>query len=168
MLCRECGTDFVSCCKNRSICSDACRKARAAKSVEKVRTDNLKAYARKSAKYRAKNLEQVRVYQKMLRYQSWDRYLQSLASRGKERKRLSKKLLLSILKKQKHKCAISGIEMTHCHGSPFNASIDRINAGGEYIEDNIQLVCKCINVWRKDLDVSFFIEVCKQVAEHNS
>lgn len=71
---------------------------------------------------------------------------------------LTKKRLLELWKRQNGKCAISKIDMTHAVGDKavgdFNVSIDRINAGGPYTIDNIQLVCNRVNWIRGDLDMA--------------
>lgn len=75
--------------------------------------------------------------------------------------------LLELLEEQSGKCALTGIELT-CklekgHISKTNASIDRLQAGGPYIKENVQLVCRAVNSWRGDTDLNEFIWWCKQV-----
>jgi hypothetical protein len=48
---------------------------------------------------------------------------------------------------------------------PYNASIDRIEAGGPYSFGNIQLVCRCLNSWRSDTPLDVFVTICKAIAE---
>mgnify|MGYP001588247783 CR=1 FL=1 len=79
--------------------------------------------------------------------------------------------LIKLLEKQDGKCALSGVTLT-CQLEKgniaiTNASIDRIEAGGPYIIENIQLVCKSINAFRLDKSTDEFIWWCKQVAEWN-
>jgi hypothetical protein len=73
--------------------------------------------------------------------------------------------------KQGGKCALSGRDLTCTlekgKKCKTNASIDRIEAGGEYAPDNIQLVCTALNSWRADTDLAEFIELCKQVARYH-
>lgn len=108
---------------------------------------------------------------------NWDRYFSRLVNtrRGdqnrKIRKLLSRQRLLDIYNKQCGLCALSGIEMT-CklkRGTKFwtNASIDRIEPGGPYTVDNVQLVCSGLNSWRSSMPQSEFIEICRKVSEHN-
>jgi len=103
---------------------------------------------------------------------NWERYLSRLLySSGRKRDNLTKEDLLFILHKQDKKCAISGNFLT-CNlekGIKFwtNASVDRIDAGGSYTLDNIQLVCRAVNSWRSDMPLETFIEVCRAVAQHN-
>ena len=101
---------------------------------------------------------------------NWDRYLSRLTYvGGRKREKLSKEILFSILERQDYKCALSGIPLT-CYlevGKKFNtnASIDRIEAGGPYTEDNVQLVCHALNNWRSDTPIDEFVMFCKAVAE---
>ena len=72
---------------------------------------------------------------------------------------------------QNNRCALSGIELT-CKlekGVVYktNASIDRIDAGGPYIKENIQLVCRALNGFRVDTDLKEFIWWCGKVTEWN-
>ena len=100
---------------------------------------------------------------------NWLRYFCRL--RGKTyRSQLSTEVLIQILNEQKGLCALSGIPLT-CQlekGKRFktNASIDRINAGKEYNEGNIQLVCSALNSWRGNTNLEEFIWFCKQVSLH--
>lgn len=103
---------------------------------------------------------------------NWKRYLSRLQyAAGRKRDNLTRDQLLDLLSKQNYKCAISGLDLT-CQlekGKRFwqNASVDRIDAGGPYTIDNVQLVCKAVNSWRSDLPLSTFIEVCRAVANNN-
>lgn len=103
---------------------------------------------------------------------NWDRYLSRLLySDGRKRYGLTREILLEVLIRQNYKCALSGLELT-CQlekGKKFwtNASVDRIEAGGSYKKDNIQLVCRGLNSWRSDMPLDEFIKVCRLVAENN-
>lgn len=103
---------------------------------------------------------------------NWDRYLSRLLYfSGRKRDLLTREILLKKLESQNYRCALSGLELT-CNLKkgvkfPFNASIDRIEAGGSYSEDNIQIVCQALNHWRADTTVEDFIKVCAAVAEFN-
>lgn len=103
---------------------------------------------------------------------NWRRYFARLCCRSHNRTELTIDDLLDILDRQEGRCAISGVELT-CKlekGRKFktNASIDRIEAGGPYIKDNIQLVCSAVNSWRSDTDLNEFIWWCKKVTEYNA
>lgn len=100
---------------------------------------------------------------------NWDRYFARLCCRSRKRSELTIKELKEILISQDYKCALSGVELT-CKlekGIKFktNASIDRIDAGGPYIKQNIQLVCSALNSWRSDTELNEFIWWCKKVTE---
>ena len=103
---------------------------------------------------------------------NWIRYLSRLQySSGRKRDGLKRDDLLLLLEKQDYKCAISGLPLT-CQlerGTKLwsNASIDRIDAGGPYSPENVQLVCRAVNSWRSDMPLEHFINVCRAVANHN-
>lgn len=102
----------------------------------------------------------------------WKRYFSRLQySAGRKRDKLTRDDLLDILEKQNYKCALSGVELT-CQlevGKRFwtNASVDRIEAGGSYTKDNVQLVCRGLNSWRSSIPVDEFIWWCEQVVNHS-
>lgn len=103
---------------------------------------------------------------------NWFRYLSRLLyAAGRKRDGLTREDLLSLLEKQDYKCAISGLELTCLldKGTRFwsNASVDRINPGGPYTPDNIQLVCRAVNSWRSDMPLQDFINVCRAVVNNN-
>ena len=99
---------------------------------------------------------------------NFDKYFKRLLT-AKRRGTLTVENVLDILKRQNYKCALSGVELT-CQlkqGTKFmrNASFDRIEAGGEYTPENVQLVCASLNSWRSNVTLEEFIWFCKQVAE---
>lgn len=102
---------------------------------------------------------------------SWLRYLSRLLYfDGRKRDQLTREDLLEVIANQDYKCAISGLPLT-CQlekGKRFwsNASVDRIEAGGPYSKDNIQLVCRAVNSWRSNMPLKDFIDVCKAVASY--
>ena len=102
---------------------------------------------------------------------NWTKYVSRLMYHGgRKRDQLNRDILLRKLEEQDYKCALSGIQLT-CQlekGTkfPYNASIDRIQAGGSYTEDNIQIVCRSLNSWRADTSVEDFVAICRKVAEH--
>ena len=99
---------------------------------------------------------------------NWTKYFNRLKRVGK-RPNLATQDLLNILERQNYQCALSGIELTCLlkQGTKYktNASIDRIQASGEYVKDNVQLVCVALNSWRGDTDLKEFIWFCKQVTQ---
>lgn len=104
---------------------------------------------------------------------NWKRYLRRLLySSGRKRNGLTIDILLTILKKQNYRCALSGTELT-CKLEKgtrclTNASVDRIIPGGAYSIDNIQLVCRALNSWRADLPINEFVNWCGRVVEYQT
>jgi len=102
---------------------------------------------------------------------NWLRYFSRLASQ-KHRQDLTASILLEVYDEQNGLCALSGEPLTCVleKGTicKTNASIDRIVAGGPYTKDNVQLVCRALNLWRGDTDLMEFIEWCNKVSKfHN-
>lgn len=86
------------------------------------------------------------------------------------RQGLTVEAILNALARQNYRCALSGRELT-CQlekGTVFhtNASIDRIEAGGPYTEDNIQMVCRAVNCFRTNKSIADFVGWCRDVANH--
>ncbi len=102
---------------------------------------------------------------------NWKRYCARLMYYGgRKRDKLTVDIILKKLADQNYKCALSGLPL-QCSlekGSknPYNVSIDRIEAGGPYTKENIQLVCSALNHWRADTSVDDFVKICKAVAEN--
>ena len=102
---------------------------------------------------------------------NWSRYFDRLLGKGR-RGALSRQDLLNKLESQKGLCALSGLPLT-CQleqGKRFksNASIDRLEAGGSYAPENIQLVCAALNGFRQDTDLDEFIWYCQKVTEYQN
>ncbi len=103
---------------------------------------------------------------------NWERYLSRLLYfNGRKRDLLTRDILMAQLLKQDYRCALTGRLLT-CQlekgkSFPTNASVDRVIAGGAYTANNIQLVCRAVNMWRSDLPVSDFVEWCRAVVAHN-
>jgi hypothetical protein len=78
----------------------------------------------------------------------------------------------NIWKKQKGKCALSGIDLTLEHGSistpnPTRMSIDRIDSEYGYTASNVQLITWQLNSAKNVWSNQQLIEVCKLVAAKN-
>ena len=99
---------------------------------------------------------------------NWLRYFSRLIGRG-DRKKISREDLVNMLEKQEGRCALSGVMLTCALEKGIklntNASIDRIVAGGEYVIENIQLVCSALNKWRGDTPLEEFITWCERVSD---
>ena len=66
--------------------------------------------------------------------------------------------------KQNGKCALTGIPMSTKHFSLFSGSVDRIDQSIGYIDGNIQLVCKFINLGKNshsNIEAIEFIEAIR-------
>lgn len=79
---------------------------------------------------------------------------------------LTLEYLDTLLKNQKMKCALTGIELTTDYKN-LTASLDRISSDKGYIIGNVQWVHKDINMMKKHYDEEYFIKMCKLVANHN-
>ena len=67
-------------------------------------------------------------------------------------------------------CALSGMPIDW-EGIPVNnitASLDRIDSSKGYIEGNVQVVHKHINMMKQHYDNEYFIKLCQAVAKHTS
>lgn len=143
-LCEHCETPIIGKRNHAKYCSDSCR------ALSKQTTEG--QYKRISG--------------------NWELYVNRLIwAGGKKRKSLTPEMVLSILEAQDYKCALTGVELTCLlekgKDFPTNVSIDRIEAGGPYIPDNIQLVCKAVNKFRSNLPLDEFIWWCNKVVETN-
>jgi hypothetical protein len=102
---------------------------------------------------------------------NWSKYFDRLLGKGR-RGVISRNDLLKMIEDQNYRCALSGLELTCTleQGKKFktNASIDRLDAGGSYAPENVQLVCAALNGFRIDTTVDEFIWYCQQVAAHQS
>ena len=106
-----------------------------------------------------------------------EKFLKSLINGCKTRALKSKKYkctltveqLVDLWNKQKGLCAISGLQMTTIKGKGkmiMNASIDRIQPGGDYSIENVQLVCSHVNMMRSDLSIEELVEFCKAIVNN--
>jgi len=102
---------------------------------------------------------------------NWSRYCARLVSFHKRQQDgLTKQDLLDKLEEQEYKCALSGITLTCLLGDgqiKTNASVDRIEAGGPYIKENIQLVCSALNKFRSNTSLDEFIWWCGKVTDYH-
>ena len=69
---------------------------------------------------------------------------------------------------QEGKCALSGERLSYGRGAPLETkmSVDRIDSGGNYTADNVQLVTARVNLMKSDLTQRHFIKICLQIAAH--
>jgi len=77
------------------------------------------------------------------------------------------KLAWDLFLKQDRKCALSGILLRIDNTAIYNtASVDRIDSSKGYVEGNIQWVHKDINFMKRIYSQSYFIKMCRLVAEN--
>jgi hypothetical protein len=82
---------------------------------------------------------------------------------------ITEETIVKLWKKQKGKCALSGIEMTLTHGTsaamnPTKISVDRIDNSQGYVDDNVQLILWQANAAKSVWSNQQLIELCKAVA----
>jgi len=102
-------------------------------------------------------------------YRSYLSYLLNKARRRGECK-IDLNYLCLLWKSQNGKCAITGWQMTMRLADGVvatNASIDRIDSSIGYIEGNVQIVCRAVNVAKHDLTMDEFVMLCRSVVERS-
>lgn len=72
--------------------------------------------------------------------------------------------ILDLYYNQNCKCALSGVDIAF-DGDEITASLDRIDNDKGYIAGNIQWIHKDINRMKNIFDNSYFIDICKKIAE---
>jgi hypothetical protein len=99
-----------------------------------------------------------------------DRFMTKLASRAKSSYTrglncyLDKDDLIGLYIEQNGLCALSGFKLTFGMGNvPTHVSVDRIDSGKDYTLDNVQLVCRVVNIMKNDQDQRQFVKWCKRV-----
>lgn len=105
---------------------------------------------------------------------NWSRYFSRLAQNSRRKFKapnLSADVLLRMLKQQKGRCALSGIQLTCLMQvgvvTDTNASVDRIDCKGQYTLGNVQLVAQSLNHFKYRTSMARFIWWCKKVADYN-
>ena len=84
---------------------------------------------------------------------------------------ITEETIVKLWKKQKGKCALSGIAMTLTHGTsammnPTKISVDRIDNSLDYVDGNVQLILWQANAAKSVWSNQQLIEMCKAVAAH--
>lgn len=82
---------------------------------------------------------------------------------------ITKEFILDLWNKQNGLCAISKIPMTYemDAGRVYtNISIDQIEQGKGYTEDNVQLICMAVNQLKSDWDMNTVKYICKMVVNN--
>lgn len=83
---------------------------------------------------------------------------------------ITKEFILDLWNKQNGLCAISKIPMTYEMDSwriYTNVSIDQIEQGKGYTEDNVQLVCMAVNQLKSDWDMNTVKYICKMIINNS-
>jgi hypothetical protein len=98
-------------------------------------------------------------------------YIAYLKSKAIKRKNscISVDELEDIWNKQNGKCALTGWDMTMILGKgniATNASIDRINSNLGYIENNVQFVCRSVNVFKSNATEELLYKMCEAIIEN--
>ena len=118
--------------------------------------------------YRYKSNNRSTAYQYALTSGNWRLYYQRRISEKQRSATLDVEQLLELHAKQQGKCALTGVDLTCTlipgKRTPTNASVDRIDAKGAYVIENIQLVCVAVNRLRCDMSTDEFINWCTLVA----
>jgi hypothetical protein len=132
-----------------------------------------KRYLKSSIKCRDTLNRGIHNYQKTL-----NGTLSQLISRAKCRKRMhlnvnidpqtciceiNKEFLLKLWNNQNGKCAISNIAMSTESHDLCKVSLDRIDSSFGYIESNVQLVCKWVNLAKSNASNTDMIEVIAKI-----
>ena len=90
---------------------------------------------------------------------------------SKNRPELSVEDILNLYEQQRGLCALSGVEMTYRTGVgrvKTNMSLDRIEAGGPYIKENVRLVCTHANTIRNDLTDEEMLWWCNKIIQNQN
>jgi hypothetical protein len=78
--------------------------------------------------------------------------------------------ILELYREQRGLCALSGRPMQFGQSSRNSTnvvSLDRIVAGLSYSRDNVQLLCRCVNIAKSTLTTEEFESMCSDITSHN-
>ena len=137
--CEGCGIDYIANQKVQRFCSKGCQA---------------RIGARRSLK---KN-------------NTLEDHLKRLLKR-KDRKHLTVDFLTKVYESQNGLCSLTGVPMTWetLNGKVLtNISIDRVDSTICYQEQNLQLVCRIVNIMKNDLSLNEFIGWCRLVEQNNA
>lgn len=139
---------------------------------------NKEVISKKKKEYYSKNKKHIREKSNAYWQGGWEQYLSDRfhSAQRAAKKRfdgrlrnldfiINREFLFDLVKRQDYKCAITGMSMVHIWGDMRSASIDRIDSSKGYTPDNVQLVCKCVNLMKNDRSndevVGFLDEYCR-------
>ncbi len=140
--------------------------------MKTYRQNNLAKVALRRSKWRKSNPNIEKIACKKWRtkyYKNFSNYLHRLLKHTNKSKQhictITHKYLIDLLLQQDYKCAISKVELLHEKRNLQSVSIDRIDSSKGYIEGNIQLVCRTMNLAKNNYSNSEmlnFIELIKK------
>lgn len=95
--------------------------------------------------------------------------LHGIKQKGK-RCSISVEYILSVWRKQKGKCALSGLELKRSAGShgPLNASIDKICPRRGYVKGNVRFLASCVNSFKDRMSDEQMIEIAKAILDNRA
>lgn len=134
--CQNCGIDFIAVVKKQAYCSKSCQGEVGARRAKILADGDMR-----------KHIKRLLVY--------------------KDRRHLSIDYVLAMLARQEGRCALSGVPLTAAVGRGrvnTNLSIDRIDSAVGYVDGNIWLVCRVVNIMKNNLSVSEFRAYCSRIA----
>ena len=71
--------------------------------------------------------------------------------------------VISVLKEQGERCAITNIPLTHRYNDLYAASTDRIDSSKGHVKGNIQVICQCVNKMKgthTNKETKDFLDAC--------
>jgi hypothetical protein len=88
-------------------------------------------------------------------------------AKGREGGNITTSFLMNMWIEQGGKCALTGYEMNWGGGvvDSMNVSIDRIDQRQGYFQDNVRLVCWCVNSFRQKMSDQQLLEVAKALVD---
>ena len=79
---------------------------------------------------------------------------------------IDKEYLYKLWQKQEGKCALTGVQMVTEIGSLTCASVDKIEPGKGYVEDNVQLTAWAANRAKGEMSMAVFESMCQRVIQY--
>lgn len=129
-------------------------------SLKDIRENELKR-KREASKNNGKKFRDKHVFERMVK--NLNRNLRNIGQN--ENHNVTANVLWSLAKKQKCRCAISGIKLTK-----DNVSIDHIkplSKGGKTEIENIQIVDRHVNVMKNDKSLDELLFFCREIVKNN-
>lgn len=142
--------------------------------IKTIQTTHLGQYAKADAECRKCARAKQDIPIKFIEYEDINKtYWRNFTTNAKKRKldfNITPKYVWEVYIKQNKSCKYTGVYIAfglyNADLAANTASIDRIDNTKGYIEGNIQLVHKSINILRGRTDSSVFIYLCRIIAEH--